>query len=143
MNRLYRIRKEAMLGGVCAGLAEYLNIDVTIVRIFFLLFTLTGGMGVGIYLLLWILLPVKDEPDSQADFGDRARRMGEEFGEAMRRSDANRSRLVGIALLLVGVYFLLQSLNIPWLHFLRGEVVWAGLLIVAGVALLTRSLRGS
>jgi phage shock protein C len=57
-RKLYRSRTQRMLGGVCGGLAEYFNIDVTLVRVLFVAFAvLTGGIGALIYLVLWIVLP--------------------------------------------------------------------------------------
>lgn len=57
-KRLYRDTDDKVLGGVCSGIASYLGIDVTIVRLLFAIITL-GGFGTGflIYLALWILLP--------------------------------------------------------------------------------------
>lgn len=56
-KRLYRRRENRVLGGVAAGLAEYLNVDVTLVRVIFLLAALTEGAGVLIYLALWLVMP--------------------------------------------------------------------------------------
>jgi phage shock protein C len=58
-KKLYRIPSDGMLGGVCAGLGDYLNIDVTIVRLIFILLFLTGSAGFWIYLIMWIIVPVK------------------------------------------------------------------------------------
>ena len=57
-GRLYRDENDKILGGVCAGLANYLRIDPAIVRILFAIITI-GGFGAGflIYILLWIILP--------------------------------------------------------------------------------------
>ena len=60
-RRLYRSRTEKMLGGVCAGLGELLDIDPTIVRLVFVLLTIWGGAGAIIYLVLWLIAPYKDE----------------------------------------------------------------------------------
>lgn len=58
MRRFYRPRANRMLGGVCAGLANYFNINPTIVRIIFVLLALPGGApGVLPYGLLWLLMP--------------------------------------------------------------------------------------
>lgn len=46
-----------MLGGVCFGLADYLNIDPTIVRIAWVLFTAVGGAGLLAYIICWIIIP--------------------------------------------------------------------------------------
>ena len=46
-----------MIGGVCAGLAEYLGLDPTIVRVVWVLMVLLGGVGVLLYLILWLVMP--------------------------------------------------------------------------------------
>jgi phage shock protein PspC (stress-responsive transcriptional regulator) len=57
---LYRSDNDKILGGVCSGLASYLRIDPTIVRILFALITFGGfGSGVLLYIILWIVLPSK------------------------------------------------------------------------------------
>jgi phage shock protein C len=58
-KKLYRIPANGMLGGLCVGLGEYLNLDVTIVRLIFILLFLTGSAGFWIYLIMWIIVPVK------------------------------------------------------------------------------------
>ncbi len=58
-NRLYRDTDEKILGGVCAGLSEYFKIDVTLIRVIIAVMGLVYGSGLGIYILLWILLPDK------------------------------------------------------------------------------------
>jgi len=62
-KRLFRSRTNVMLGGVCGGLADYLNIDPTVVRLTFVLLFFIGGGGFWIYLILWFLMPM--EPGSR------------------------------------------------------------------------------
>ncbi len=50
-----------MIGGVCAGLGEYLNADPTIIRLVFILLTLAGFSGVLIYLIMGLVVPVRPE----------------------------------------------------------------------------------
>jgi phage shock protein PspC (stress-responsive transcriptional regulator) len=56
-HRMYRDPENRILGGVCAGMGAYWNIEPWIVRIIFLLFTLAGGLGILVYIILWIVLP--------------------------------------------------------------------------------------
>jgi phage shock protein PspC (stress-responsive transcriptional regulator) len=56
-KRLFRDTENGLLGGVCAGLSHYFNIDVTIVRIIFILLTILGGSGILIYLVLLFVAP--------------------------------------------------------------------------------------
>ncbi|HKZ65747.1 MAG TPA: PspC domain-containing protein, partial [Chitinophagaceae bacterium] len=60
-RRLYRDTSDKFIGGVCSGIAAYLNVDPAIVRILFAIITFGGfGLGFLIYILLWIILPTKD-----------------------------------------------------------------------------------
>ena len=56
-KRLYRSRKEKIFGGVCGGIAEYLNTDPTLIRILWIIFTLAVGSGVLAYIIAWIIIP--------------------------------------------------------------------------------------
>ncbi len=58
-GRLYRDTNDKMLGGVCSGMAAYIRIDPTVVRLLFLVLFFGGGSGFLLYLLLWIILPAK------------------------------------------------------------------------------------
>jgi len=57
-KRLMRSSRDKKLGGVCAGLADYFDLDPTIVRIVWLLAILFAGTGLLVYLILWIVLPL-------------------------------------------------------------------------------------
>jgi len=48
-----------MLGGVCAGLAKYFNLDPTVVRLIFVLLFILAGQGLLIYLILWLVVPLE------------------------------------------------------------------------------------
>jgi phage shock protein C len=64
-KRLHRSRTEKMIGGVCGGLAEYFEIDPTIVRAAWVVITLMAGVGILLYLILWIVMPL-DTPAAPA-----------------------------------------------------------------------------
>ena len=57
-RKLMRSSTDKKIGGVCAGLAEYLDIDPTIVRVVWLLAVLCAGTGIFAYLVLWTVLPL-------------------------------------------------------------------------------------
>lgn len=57
-KRLMRSSRDKKLGGVCAGIADYFDLDPTIVRVIWLLAVLLGGTGLLAYLILWIVLPL-------------------------------------------------------------------------------------
>jgi len=57
-HKLYRSQNDKMIGGVCGGLANYLNWDSSLIRLLFALFFLLGGHGLLVYLILWVVMPV-------------------------------------------------------------------------------------
>jgi phage shock protein PspC (stress-responsive transcriptional regulator) len=60
-KRLYRDASDKILGGVCAGIANYMNVDPAIIRLLFAIITFGGfGMGILIYIILWIILPARE-----------------------------------------------------------------------------------
>jgi phage shock protein PspC (stress-responsive transcriptional regulator) len=56
-KRLYRSGKDKILGGVCGGLADYFNVDPTIVRLLWVFFSLVYGAGILAYLIAWFIIP--------------------------------------------------------------------------------------
>jgi phage shock protein C len=65
MKRLYRSRKERMLGGVCGGLGEHIDVDPSIIRLVWVVVTLLSlGIGIIVYIVAWIIIP--ESPDESA-----------------------------------------------------------------------------
>src|SRR6185369_4820882 len=59
-GKLYRNNSDKILGGVASGLANYLDLDPSVVRLLMLLFVFTAGLGLLFYIILWVVLPAKD-----------------------------------------------------------------------------------
>jgi phage shock protein PspC (stress-responsive transcriptional regulator) len=67
VRRLYQIREGAMISGVCTGIAAYLDVDVTVVRILFALFAvLTYGLGVTVYIAMMLVIPFANTSEEHA-----------------------------------------------------------------------------
>ncbi|MDH4137767.1 MAG: PspC domain-containing protein [Anaerolineae bacterium] len=151
-TKLYRSRTGSMIGGVCGGLGQYLGIDPTIVRLFFVLLALGKGVGVLIYLALWLIVPREGQAEEATmeetiragagEIAERARALGDDLREAARSPNPQASLIVGAALIVLGVVFLLQNLDLAWLRWLDFDVLWPVLLVVAGLALLLRRVKG-
>ena len=63
-KKLARSRTDKKIAGVCAGFANYLDLDVTLVRILWLMLVIFGGTGVLAYFIAWIIMP--EEPQRTA-----------------------------------------------------------------------------
>jgi len=147
-NRLYRSRTDVILGGVCAGLGKYLHIDTTLVRLAFILITLAGGIGVLAYIIMWIVVPQEQSPQSSQPevldehvLRERAGAMRDEFVDAVRKPNPNALKIIGLGLVIYGGYLILQQFHIPWLSWLSGGTIWAVVLIAAGIVLILRVTR--
>ena len=67
-KRLERSRSNRVLGGVCAGVANYLNMDPTLVRVLTVLLTLFTGVPVIVYLVLLFVVPEEGAPTTPASY---------------------------------------------------------------------------
>lgn len=146
-TKLYRSQQDKILGGVCGGLGQYLAIDPVFIRLFFVVLTLTDGIGLLLYLVLWIVLPKADSPQDEfeqrvtsgaEEIAGKARQMGLEAQQVVAQRDPRLFNWIGGALIFLGAYFLLRNLDLAWLAWLRADLLWPLLLVGAGVFLLVR-----
>lgn len=144
-RRLVRSRTDKMLGGVCGGLGRYLGVDSTLVRLIFVIIALAPGPGVLIYLLLWFAMPPEDRPVGTTveqnieagaeEIADRARTIGADIRSAAREPDPRVAAIFGSALIGLGLVVLAQNLGVPWLWWLKGDILWPIALIAVGLLL--------
>lgn len=141
-KKLYRITNDRVLGGVAAGLARYFDIDVTWMRILFILATIFGASGLLIYIILWIAIPEQpfgawnlsetvdykvQEPTPQVDImNPKPKRRGES------------GFISGVILIFLGTFFLLDQFDwIPyWFSFGK---LWPLALLIPGLVMLVNS----
>lgn len=153
-TKLYRSRTDSMIGGVCGGLGRYLGIDATLVRLFFVLLVLADGVGLLIYLAMWLVVPREDQTEATTmegtiragaeEIAERARELGSDLREAARGGPHPQAALlIGAVLIVMGMVFFVQNLHLPWLAWLNFGALWPLLLVVAGLALLMRRVKGA
>lgn len=134
---LYRIPKKGQLFGVCAGLSDYFEIDVVLVRIIFIILIFaTSGAMIFIYLLMAVILPVKNyDVDQYNTVEERVSAMGKEL---MDNKVINRTRnYIGLGLLIIGIWMLINQI-FPNLLILKWNYVWPVLIILAGLMIIIR-----
>lgn len=149
--KLYRSETDRVLGGVSGGLADFFDVDSTLVRIIFVLLTVFGGSGLIIYLLLWVIIPSESSVESALtkdffhnninEIKDKTKSFANDVRVTAQANNGNSRNLFGMILLGVGVIFLLQNLGIlTSYHFGR---MWPILLILLGFALLMKRQKKS
>jgi len=142
-SRLVRPENGRVLAGVCAGLAQWIGLDVTLVRIIFLFLGIWTGMGVLIYLVLWVVMPSSMEtPGIQTDWSMRAGQMRDDFIQATSKPNMDALKIFGGVLVALGLFYLVKEIRPEWFYWANRGVIWALVLIIIGVIFVIRALRG-
>ncbi|MDI3311416.1 MAG: PspC domain-containing protein [Thermoanaerobacterium sp.] len=128
-KRLYRSRNQVILGGVCGGIAEYFDIDVTIVRLIWALIALVGGSGVLLYIIAWIVVPENPYQPKDNDYNVGNVNVDKEPERPKVSSGRKSSEIFGWILSALGL-FLLIRIFIPWFDL---KIFWPAILIAFGL----------
>lgn len=144
-KKLQRNEKDKMIAGVCSGLAEYFDLDVTWVRIAFVLAVMAGASGVLAYIVLWIAVPKKSYIPNYGQFNadykvyeqaDPA--LSVQFSRPKKYNSGTARIIAGSIFIFFGTFFLLNEFNLipDWVEF---HTLWPLLLIAMGVYTLSKA----
>jgi phage shock protein C len=142
---------DRVIGGVCSGLAQGFHLDPLWVRIAFVLLAFLQGIGLFIYVVLWLVMPERTDAGIRSGFDSMAedlRRLGLEmrdqlggfFGSRSTPPDGTQGTtrssavLPGLVLVVAGLFLL--SANVGLINW---GVVWPAALIVLGIVLWVRT----
>lgn len=167
-KRLFRNEHDKVIAGVSSGVAAYMEVDVTIIRLLFVLSTIfLMGTGVLVYLVMWIVVPVNNDPGARFskfndffksektssgadepapnwssstfhDSGFKAPKQ-QDYNFIKKNSDTGRT-VGGLFLLVIGLYFLMNEFNIIPYWFRLGKL-WPLIFVAIGVSFIARSKR--
>lgn len=141
-KKLQRIEQDKMIAGVCTGLADYFDIDVTWVRIAFVLAVMAGASGILAYIVLWIAVPKRPYLPDYAQF-NADYQVYEQASQALnkkKKGDGQWRLIAGTIFIFFGTFFLLNEFNlIPyWVDF---QTLWPMILIIMGLYTLAGSRK--
>jgi phage shock protein C len=166
-KRLFRNEYEKVVGGVSSGIAEYMEVDVTIIRLLFVLSTIfLVGTGVLVYIVMWIVVPVNSDPAKRfAKFNEynkgftnpfepksnsqgwtsasmnadpfNTRRDDAEF-RPLKKSTETGKTVAGLVLLVMGIYFLMNEFNIIPFWF-NVSKMWPLVFVAVGASFLLKA----
>lgn len=143
-RKLYRSSKDRMLGGVAGGLADYFDIDSTLVRILFVITLFIGGTGIVAYILLWILVP-------EAPYNYQAQNSAETPPESvpsgvadvenyLKIQDEKKKKqivFIGIILIILGMVFLADN----FIPRFRASDLLPLLIVAVGIGILINATK--
>ncbi len=133
-KQLYRSNENKILAGVCAGIAEYFEIDPTIVRIIWLLSIFTG-IGIIAYIICWLVMPeksfspFKNSADTHETFGTK---------ETSTVDKDKSKRILGIALIIIGSLFMMDK----FFRWFNMDIIIPLGIIAVGIYILFNTRRG-
>ena len=154
-NKLYRSKKDCVIGGVCGGIAEYFDIDTTLVRLLAVLVFFFGGSGIVAYIIGWIIIPqslnvnTEDNSENKGEIkgkikkgADKANKKVEENlpeESSKGKSEKNRNIILGIILIIAGLIFMGSTL-FPWITWIAWGTFWPVIIIVVGLVIMIRAI---
>ena len=147
-KRLLRSRNNRVIAGVCAGLADYFNIDIALMRVLFVVATICGSFGFWMYVILWIVVPEeyslesgnKDRDYSQNKYGETIDITPKEEQEGKDgKKTVNGAMIASMILIFIGLVALIDNFTpLAWIWKL-----WPVPIIIIGVILLINSLKNN
>ena len=159
-KKLQRNEQDKILAGVCSGLADYFDVDVTWIRIAFIVATLAGFSGVIAYIILWIAVPARPYLPGAYNSGYRKYntdyRVYEDRGQPASSSpytvpeppqDAYKARrsgngrmIAGLLMVGFGAFFLFDEFNIIpyWFDF---DKLWPLVFIIPGILIISKTSK--
>ena len=126
-KKIYRSKKDSIIGGVCGGIAEYFEIDPTLVRLLAILIVFVGGVGIIAYIVAWIIIPQNPEEVLEQE---------PVYSSSEGHKERNKHVWGGLILVFLGLFFLIRSF---FPHFILVKF-WPIILIVVGIGLIIQSL---
>jgi phage shock protein PspC (stress-responsive transcriptional regulator) len=159
-RRLYRCQHDKRVAGVASGLAEYLDVDPTIVRLLWVLSIFVGGMGLLLYIAMAIIVPLEPQEGlaaAGAHVGDATgEATGDATGEASvpspagwhsapvahrhgTRGSGRATTVFGVILILFGTLALVDAFLPGWAD--GGRFLWPAFLVGIGALLVATAVR--
>ncbi len=140
-KQLQRSNRNKIIGGVASGIAEYFDIDPTIVRIIFIVTALGWGLSILLYIVLWIILPdeittrFKQESPQSSEFTDN---ISEINGSTITVSGVSKTKVIlGFLLILLGIILLINN----FVSFSIIKYFWPLILVIIGIYIILKSAK--
>ena len=156
-KRLHRSRSDRMIGGVCGGLAQYFDMDPTIVRLIFVLLLFANGLSLLAYIIMVIVVPIEGSKtaapketikENVKEIKEAAQELSSEIHSTISGQETSpeasvkvhrQRNLIGIALIVIGVLTLMGTSNLFW--WFRWGYLWPLILIVVGLIIIFGAKR--
>lgn len=147
-QKLYRSRTQKVLGGVCGGLGEYLNLDPVLIRVVFVVLAFFHGFGLILYVIMLVIVPQKpivwqmpgetSPIDTSTNVSTDEAQQSTAFETTHVKQEPSKGKVIaGIVLIVLGIIFLFENIW-PIFDF---ENFFPLILVGIGIVILWNALR--
>lgn len=144
-KKLYRSQTEKVIAGVCGGLGKYFEVDPVLLRVIFVALIFASGVGIILYIVLMIVLPVEPEGEARETVSneinnslegskDEAKK-GTVMVKETSQNNTRKQTILGLIVIFVGILLLLNQL---FPNFFNWAYFWPILVIILGVYIIFR-----
>jgi len=144
-KRFYKSRHDRVIDGICGGLAEYFEISPLMVRLVWILSIFFGGAGIAAYIAAMILVPINPHQSAPSALSP------DEEAKLHQLRNRNHGLLAGIVLVIAGIIFLLDELNLfsfhwiwhnfPWKYLLPSVLIFSGIVLIINRTVIDEKFR--
>lgn len=133
-KKFERSSTNRVIGGVCAGLADYLNLDIALMRVLFVVAAFCGSFGFWLYIILWIVIPSQ----KLLNFDNMQQEESTiDITPDEKRGSSKGAITISIILIVIGLIALMDNfLYIDWIWKL-----WPVILIALGVVIIINAQK--
>lgn len=135
-KKLYRSRKNRVLGGICGGIGEYFEVDPVLIRVLSIVGAfISGGVLFFAYIISWLIIPEKMETYDYQNTASSSESNPSTQGMPYIPQESKGTKTLGVVLIIIGVFFLLDNI-FPFFDFWD---YWPLMLIGVGVIMILRA----
>lgn len=135
-----RSRQNRIIGGVASGIADYLSIEAIVVRVLFVVSVLFSGIGVLLYLIMWLVIPEEkiDPYYSMNNDNNESSNTSDDINFTITQDKKNDGKVIfGIVLIVIGFFFL----GVEVFSFINFEDLFPIVLVGLGIYLVWNSKK--
>lgn len=146
-QRLYRSEDDKVISGLCGGVGEFFDLDPTIIRIVFVILTIWGGVGVILYIIGVLVVPVRpsnlaegEKKTKNTDFTDKINEIAQDLKEKVNNKNRKMLRgevIIGSAIILFGLLLFIEN----FLPHYGLDLFWPIMLILFGFYVLSGTFK--
>jgi len=136
-QKLYRSSENKVIGGVAAGMGKRFDVDITLMRVIFVILALFSGVfpGIAAYIIAMIIIPSDKKTEGKYEINnERVKEAADELRATARKGSGHGRNIVGLILIVIGLSILFDG-AIPIFNFI-GKVFWPLVIIIIGIYLL-------